>query len=95
MLRSAENSIRPDKVHKLINIIKNLEKRFPISDGFYKPFISKWAESLASKSIWKQESWDFFLNGEYLIRKNYPKREILDFSNGVPVDFDTTLSARK
>lgn len=128
MLRSAENSIRPDKVHKLIRIIKRvsskdygeyrsclevqkrirdsirerklvkktkkLEKRFPISNGYYKPFIPKWAECFVSKNEWKHGVWDFFLNGEFLVKKKYPKPEVLDFSNGVPVNFDMTLSAR-
>ncbi|MBI3190112.1 hypothetical protein HYZ41_00250, partial [archaeon] len=128
MLRSAENSIRPDKVHKLIqitkrisskeygenrhhleiqkeirhetrkrnmnNMIKKLEKRFPMSNGFYKPFIPKWSENFASKNVWKQEFWDFFLSGEYLIKNNYPKPEIMDFSDGVPIDFNMTQIVR-
>ena len=128
MLVSAENSVRPDKVHKIANIarrmcskkygeykscleiqseIRNLmrkrgvirltrglEKRFPVKNGFYKPFIPKWAESFASKNVWKQEFWDFFLNGEYLVKKNYSKPEYLDFSDGVPVNFDMTQIAR-
>jgi len=128
MIRSAENSIRPDKVHALIRIIKrisskeygeyrgcleiqkeirdearkrnlvkltkSLEKRFPLLNGFYKPFMPKWAENFASKTIWKKEFWDFFLSGEFLEKKNYPKPKLLDFSNGVPVNFDMTMGAR-
>jgi len=128
MIKSAENSIRPDKVHKLIAItkrisskeygeyrhcleiqrkirdeirkrnlikmIKRLEDRFPVSNGAYKPFIPKWAETLASSRVWKQEFWDFFLTGEFLEKKGYPNPELLDFSNGAPVDFDMTMSVR-
>jgi hypothetical protein len=128
MLKAAENSIRPDKVHTLIEIIKrvsskeygeyrscleiqknirdecrkrnlikstkSLEKRFPISNGFYKPFMPKWAENLASKTTWKEEFWDFFLNNGFLEKRNYPKPKLLDFSNGVPVDFNITMETR-
>lgn len=127
MIKSAENSIRPDKVHKLIKIIerisskeygeyrssldiqkkirdevkkrnlikstKKLEKRFPISNGFYKPFVPKWTESIVSKTEWR-ESWNSFMNGNFLEKKNYSKPRLLDFSNGVPVDFDMTMAVR-
>ena len=127
MLKAAENSIRPDKVHSLVAIIKrisskeygeyrscleiqkqirdearkrnliksakSLEKRFPILNGFYKPFIPKWTENLISKPE-LEESWNSFAIGDFSEKNNYPKPKILDFSNGVPVDFDMTLNAR-
>ena len=98
-IKSAQNSIRPDKVHKLIKIIriitsrnygenknsltiqkeirnialkeklkekiKLLEKRYPIKNNKYQPFMTKWAESLCSKN----EAWNFFLNKENLVLK--------------------------
>lgn len=128
MLKAAENSIRPDKVHTLIEIIKrisskeygeyrsclevqkdirdecrkrnllkftkSLEKRFPVLNGFYKSFTPKWAETFTSKASWKEEFWGFFLDGTFLKKKNYPKPKLLDFSEGVPVDFDMTAGAR-
>jgi len=54
----------------------------------------KWAEFFASKTTWKEEFWDFFLSGSFLEKKDYPKPRLLDFSNGIPVDFDLTMNAR-
>ena len=114
---SAQNSIRPDKVHKLIKIIKtitsknygeyrnclpiqreirdlaiesklkdrikSLEKRYPIKNGKYSPFMPKWAESLCSKD----EAWDFFLNKENLIFGTFKSKKFFDFPEGIPLDF--------
>jgi hypothetical protein len=54
----------------------------------------KWAENLTSKTTWKEEFWNFFLNSSFLEKKNYPKPQLLDFSNGVPVDFNITMKTR-
>ncbi|MFA4887480.1 MAG: hypothetical protein WC595_04665, partial [Candidatus Nanoarchaeia archaeon] len=122
MIKAAENSIRPDKVHELIAIInrisskdygeyknclpiqkeirelaikhklrievKNLEKRYPLLKDNYQPFIPRWTEDLISKRRWKQDMWEFFINGNHLVKGNYPHPKLLDFSNGVPVDFN-------
>ncbi|MAG16296.1 hypothetical protein CMO88_04500 [Candidatus Woesearchaeota archaeon] len=119
LIDSAQNSIRPDKVHKLIKIIKVissenygeyrnclpiqkeirdaalrtrlrdktklLEKRYPIKNNRYQPFMPKWAEGMCSK----KEAWNFFSKKENLVFKvkNNDLTE-LDFSKGIPVDFE-------
>jgi hypothetical protein len=115
MINSAHNSIRPDKVHKLIKIIKvitskdygeyrsclpiqkeirdtavkaglvdkigTLEKRYPIKNNRYQPFMPKWAENLCSKN----EAWNFFFNKENLAFKIRNKLTDIDFSEGIPL----------
>lgn len=36
----------------------------------------------------KKEFWDFFLNGEFIDKKNYTKPKLLDFSNEVPINYE-------
>lgn len=119
MVDAAHNSIRPDKVHQLIKIIKricsknygeyrhcleiqrkirrelnkleiiekvkSLEKRYPIKDNKYMPFIPNWSKEIGSKSVWLDEAWTFFLNLENLDLKRYSKK--IDFREGVPINF--------
>jgi hypothetical protein len=116
-ISSAHNSIRPDKVYKLIKIIKvitsnnygentnsipiqkeirdiavkvrlvgkieSLEKRYPIKNSKYQPFMPKWAEELCSKN----EAWNFFFRKENLIFKHQNKLRNIDFSGGIPINF--------
>ena len=79
--------------HKLNTEVKDLKKRYPILEDYYQPFLPRWTENLVSKKKWKEEMWDFFINGNYLVKNNYPNLKRLDFSNGVPVNFDINNSA--
>lgn len=118
MIDSTHNSIRPDKVYKLITIIEeitskdydentnsihlqkeirdlavksklnkkleHLRLRYSIKDNKYQPFIPKWAEDICSKN----EAWDFFFNKENLVFKIRNKLIDIDFSEGVPINFE-------
>ncbi len=122
-IESAHNSIRPDKVYKLVKIIKRitssrygentnslpiqreirdlankhdlrskakmLEKRYPINNNRYMPFLPKWLEPLCSKN----EAWNFFYNKENLVFKKKNKNlEKLNFSKGIPLNLDISES---
>ena len=66
-----------------------LEKRYPINNNRYMPFLPKWLEPLCSKN----EAWNFFYNKENLVFKKKNKNlEKLNFSKGIPLNLDISES---
>lgn len=72
---------------KLLGKVKELGKRYPKKNGYFKPFRPKWADEFGSKNVWLSEAWNFFLSSEDLEWGKYISKENLDFSNGVPINF--------